>query len=417
MKLYPEYNEVQDCLKTIEDKLQWGDSANWHNDVFIELSEKIREDTSVLLSPTTLKRVWGRVNYTSAPSISTLNTLAQFAGFNNWRHFKTTKKVPSGKSWFEKTVLANSSVIIITAIVLALGFVSLYSALGNLKDEASFNFSEVKFSSQPITKGLPNSVIFNFDLQDIVSDSIYIQQYWDVTKRIKIDANQKQATGIYYYPGYFRSKLLVNGMLVREHDLFILSNTWMGTIDYNPIPKYLYKDEIFDGKLRFSQNILNEISSHETQLQTSFHYIDNFGNTSGDNLSIRQSVQSLLNDKWAVCQGLKVVILGTEGAIIIPFSQLGCISDLGLMMNDVYLSGKKHDLSMFGLDLDTNKEIEITIKNKEITVYANSTQIYQGSYNNSIGRFVGLRYRFLGAGQINSCKVVDLNTNSTILEL
>ena len=95
---------IADCLKAIESKLNWGDSADWHNDVFIELSELIHTKTKVLLSPTTLKRVWGRVQYTSSPSISTLNALAQFLEFENWRDFQVSSENNS-TSFFKKKVV------------------------------------------------------------------------------------------------------------------------------------------------------------------------------------------------------------------------------------------------------------------------------------------------------------------------
>jgi len=98
MNKYPEYKLVQKCLHQIEDKLGWGSSTAWHNDVFIELSEIIQDSTSILLSPTTLKRVWGKINYASVPSISTLNTLSQFAGYLNWRDFKNKSKTKKAKA-------------------------------------------------------------------------------------------------------------------------------------------------------------------------------------------------------------------------------------------------------------------------------------------------------------------------------
>lgn len=416
MSLYPEHILVKKCLKLIEERLQWGHPENWHNDVFIELSEKIREETSVLLSATTLKRVWGKVKYDSAPSISTLNALSQFAGFDNWRDFKNNNEVLEKESWFQKNVHPNTHIIITLGIVLALGFISIYSVFDASETRPTVNFSNIRFSSQPITKGLPNSVVFNFYLDSIVSDSIYIQQSWDATKTFKVQSFQKQATGIYYYPGYFRSKLLIEGEIIREHDLFITSQGWMGTIDYKPIPKYILKRELLNDEIAFSETLLGEIMNSENPLQSSFHYVDNFRNVSGDNIRITQSVKSVLNDKWAVCQSLRILILGTEGAMVVPFSQLGCVSDLGLLLSDVYLSGKEHDLSAFGVNLNENTNIIITVKNKAVSIYIDEKKIYEGQYNKSIGRFVGMRYRFLGAGQINSFEFTDLNTKTAFLE-
>ena len=54
---------------------------------FEKLHEQIFTRTHILLSLTTLKRVWGYVNYEYAPSLRTLNTLAQFLGHSDYKQF------------------------------------------------------------------------------------------------------------------------------------------------------------------------------------------------------------------------------------------------------------------------------------------------------------------------------------------
>ena len=215
MNNYAEYKLVQKCLQQIEDKLGWGSAATWHNDVFIELSESIQQNTHVLLSPTTLKRVWGKINYNSAPSISTLNTLSQFAGYSNWRDFKNKTKAKK-RNWITQKIASNIGIITTSAAIMTLVFISLYSMTGKGNKNDEVDFSKITFSSQPVVDGLPNSVIFNFDLGPIKSDSIHIQQIWDVTKTVIIKQDQKQATGIYYYPGYFGAKLLIDGQIIQN---------------------------------------------------------------------------------------------------------------------------------------------------------------------------------------------------------
>jgi hypothetical protein len=75
------------CLQLIERKLGWGESADWSNYDFSKLSDEVHNRTQVRLSVTTLKRIWGRLKYESAPTITTLNTLAQFADYDDWRSF------------------------------------------------------------------------------------------------------------------------------------------------------------------------------------------------------------------------------------------------------------------------------------------------------------------------------------------
>src|SRR5205823_517844 len=83
-----EDRELIRCRQLIEEKVGWGRSDGWATQDFERLSERIAEQTGVSLSVTTLKRVWGRVKYESAPTATTLTTLVQFVGYENWPHFK-----------------------------------------------------------------------------------------------------------------------------------------------------------------------------------------------------------------------------------------------------------------------------------------------------------------------------------------
>ncbi|MDH7444842.1 hypothetical protein [Aquimarina sp. 2201CG14-23] len=416
MSNYPEHRLVKKCLLEIEEQLGWGDSNVWHNDVFIELSEAIQLKTNVLLSPTTLKRVWGKITYNSAPSISTLNTLSQFAGYENWRNFKNKNDVKK-PTWIEKNVLQHIGIIVTAAAIMTIVFISFYSMIGSKQAQTKdVDLSKITFSSRPITNGLPNSVVFDFDLQKIQSDSIHIQQYWDVTKTISLKPKQKQATGIYYFPGYFKAKLLVDGKIIKEHDLFIASNNWVGTLDYQPIPKYIQSESLKETYLSTPKSILEEITSQTDPVVSSFHLVKDFKNISGDYISVKTAVRNIYKEKWAVCQKLRIVILGTEGALIIPFSIPGCVSDINLMLNDVYYSGKEHDLSAFGVNLSEFRNINIRIREKKVSVFIDNQEIYSGNYNNSIGNLVGIRYRFLGAGAVKYLHITEELEGNTILE-
>ncbi|MDY8137625.1 hypothetical protein [Aquimarina sp. 2201CG5-10] len=407
MNKHPEYKLIQKCLRLIEDQLQWGDSRFWHNDVFIELSDKIQQHTHVLLSPTTLKRVWGKVNYDSAPSISTLNTLAQFAGFLNWRDFKNKGNIKQ-PSWIERKISPNLGIITISAAVMTILFLSFYS-MTNKTNSVKPDYSQIQFSSKSITNGLPNSVIFNFNLEGVTSDSLLIQQFWDATKTIKIHKDQKQATGQYYYPGYFRAKLLIDGKIIKEHDLFIKTDNWLGTIDYAPIPKYIENTKFKGTKLSFSNTIINEIKLSDQPIISSFHYINELPPISGDNFLLETVFKNTYRDKWAVCQKSSIVIVGTKSAYIIPFSIPGCISEIGMMLSEVYLDGKKNDLSALGLDLSELRNIKVITENKLVRIFIDDNQVFSQKYTESIGDVVGIRFRFLGAGEVTNLRLESNN--------
>jgi len=417
MKTYPEYKIVKECLLLIEKQLNWGDSTLWHNDVFIELSEKIQEKTKVILSPTTLKRVWGRINYDNAPSISTLNALAQFAGFSNWREFKNQSTIKK-PSWVERKISPNLGIIVVSAALLTVAFISFYSMIGGVENKAEeFDTSAISFKSKSVSKGLPCSVVFDFDLKNIDSDSLYIQQYWDPRKTIKINKEQTQATGQYYFPGYFRAKLLVDGTIVKEHDLFIKTEGWLGTIDYKPIPKYIIEKDLMNGgSLSFQPSIIDEIEAREKPIATIFHRIEQFKEISGDNFVLNTSIRNVYRDKWAVCQKAVIAIVGIEGGLMIPFSIPGCASELGMMLSDKMISGKEHDLSSLGIDLSTFKDIQIKTVNKNITVFVEDTAVYSNHYTKSVGDIIGVQFYFLGAGEVKNISIKNLTGSTTLLD-
>jgi hypothetical protein len=388
------------CLLKIEAQLQWGSADQWHSNVFDELSELISSQTGVLLSPTTLKRVWGKVNYDHAPSISTLNTLAIFAGFSNWRDFKNKIDLvslpPTVKSRY-----SNQKIIITSAAALTLVFISLFSMIGLRPTPPVKDYSNVVFKSKAIAKGYPNTVVFDIDIDSINSDSIHIQQYWDPSKTIQLKKGQKQATGIYYYPGHFRAKLVVDGTIVKQHDLFLKSQGWTSTIDYAPVPKYhnLSKQDL-NATLRFSDAFQTEVRQLIEPMYSTFHYVNDLGIADGDNFKMETSIRSTYFDKWAVCQTTYLYLLGTKGAIIIPFSKLGCVSDLDLMLNGPSISGKEHDLSAFGVDFTVFQQIGVDVKDKHVTVSIGGEKIYADQYLSSMGELVGLRYKFMGLGEV-----------------
>ena len=393
------------------EKLGWGSVEKWHSSMFQELSKKIFEHSQVLLSVATLKRFFGTVQHDGSPSIKTLDALSVFTGYDNWRVYKTHLfKTKKKRSAFK---LSSNAKRFIQIVGMSLMIVVLFIAFDNTKFRETAAVGSVEFSSRPVSQEFPNSVIFDFDLKGMESDHMVIQQYWDPSKTITIEKDQRTATGIYYFPGYFRAKLIVGENSIMEHDLFLKSDGWLGMIEYDPVPKYFGLDE--ESNLLHSPNeIEEEIRSSEKPLWTSYHYVDNLGMLSGDNFLMHCTVRNTYDDKWATCHSSYIYLLGTEGAMIIPFSKLGCSSDNDLMLSDLYLDGKKNDLSNFGVGLEEFKKIDITCKEREVSISVDNTQVYSGKYQESMGRLVGVRFKFKGLGEVKDFSILDNNGNAIV---
>ena len=85
--------DIKKCLQLIEERLNWGSHQNWANYDFEKLGLVIEEKTGVMLSINTLKRIWGKIKYDHSPTLTTLNTLARFLDFDDWRSFTKSIKV------------------------------------------------------------------------------------------------------------------------------------------------------------------------------------------------------------------------------------------------------------------------------------------------------------------------------------
>ena len=98
------------------------------------------------------------------------------------------------------------------------------------------------FESKKVVTGVPNTVVFRYDVRHLPGNDFMIQQYWDTHKRFEIDKSQQEATSIYYYPGYRRAKLLVNGQVIKEHDIHIKSVGGLVIIENEGVPRFLRKN-------------------------------------------------------------------------------------------------------------------------------------------------------------------------------
>ncbi len=401
--------ELRHLQQEIQSKLDWGSADSWHSSMFDELSEKVFEATQVMLSVPTLKRFFGVVKHSGAPSITTLDALSLFVGKENWRAFKLYKDQPKRKA----IRTPRKSVYVTVGFILAIVTISL---IGNKRPEVVIDASEFSFSSKVLSSEYPNSVVFDFSIPNSLRvDSLTIQQYWDPTKTIDISKHQTQATGIYYYPGYFEAKLLADGQLAKSHDLFLKSTGWLGLVEYEPVPKYFEPYTASASAIKFPNDIVDEVASLKEPVSSSFHFIDDLGDVSGDDFSFSATIQTTFDDRWAVCQLVRVYFIGTSGAMVIPFSKIGCTSDNNLMLNDVYLRGKENDLSALSADFSNPVQLTIQVENKQLTISIDDREVYSNSYNDTMGKLVGLRFKFQGLGEVLNYEIKD--QNNQLIEL
>jgi hypothetical protein len=430
---------LQQCCRQIEEKLGWGSSDNWQNQDFEALSSRIFDLTQVALSVSTLKRVWGKVKYDNFPSLTTLNTLAVFAGYEHWRHFRQQllaaadpepepepRATPAdaaqlnghGGAVLKRRKMAWYIAPGVLVILVMAGWMYNRTGKGGVPAGSLPDSSRFVFASQPLASGIPNSVVFNYDATVAKSDSVFIQQSWDPTRRFAVSPTGHTYTSIYYYPGFFKAKLIVGKKIVKEHSLCIPSGGWLAAVAQEPVPVYFTKDEFMsDGAMRVPVALMEKKNIHMQPQSPEVRYY-NIGDMRGlktDNFVFETEVKSEYNQGTAVCQRADIFIHCEGSAIIIPLGIPGCVGEMGLMAIDTGFNAQHANLAGFGCNMDQWVKVRCEARNKQLKIFVNGKEAFIHTFAVDPTAIVGVSYRFQGAGAVNAVKFARLD-GSPVLE-
>lgn len=407
------------CKKEIENHLTWGPSEQWTNQDFELLVEEIFIKTKINVSLTTLKRIWGKVDYQSKPSVATLNVLAQYLGYSHWRAFqkqhareeqkKKTSALPS------KPIRSFLNQKAVVALVVIIALSSLYFFID--QRQVFYNAKEVVFKSERVTKGLPNTVVFEYDVSKVIADSFHIQQSWDPRRRVKISPQEINHTSFYYYPGYYHAKLIANSEIIKAHDVFVESDGWIGIIERFPEPIYI--NEL----LTTSAGYLNVDIDHypkkadhyqDKDFWVDYYYVKDFGETDASNFNFECRIRNN-SDLGSICHESRISIMCTQGRYNIPLCMPGCVGNINVVLGNHYYSGKDHDLSWLGCDISNWTDFKLQVVNNICQISVNDELKFTDSLSVNLGKIVGMKFKFNGIGEVDMVKLSDL-VNSIIFE-
>jgi hypothetical protein len=409
------------CRARIEQILNWGDSTLWTNSDFELLSDKIFEKTTVRLSISTLKRIWGKVKYDNSPTAATLNALANFLGYASWRDFESEQNktlIANGTPATEQKETAvpaspapkkASRVLVRALTMVAVIAASAVVVLLLVKGRTPHRFDPALavFEHREVSDDLPNSVVFDYDVSAYDADSAFIQQNWDPSRRVKVALDGKQHTSVYYEPGYFQAKLIVNDTIVKQDDVWVKTKGWRGIIEAEPTPIYVSDADIrAEGKLRYTSQLIREKigSPVFNRRSASLQNVREFG-VDVSSFDFETILRNTSTPEESICRRVVVTLLTNDGAIIVPLSTKGCISELGILTLSGWKSGKENDLSAFGCDFNNMEKFQIALHDSVLTTTLNDKVIFTEKQKTTHGQIVGMRIAFEGAGEVDYVKL------------
>lgn len=404
--------KLQVLTRQIEFKLDWGDRRSWTNKDFSTLSQSIFNKTGKQISVTTLKRLWGRAQLNAKPSQATLDILAEFANYEDWRSFekqfssKSAQNATSAKNYF--AVLGSTAIL----ILIGLGMLGIFSfqkqEVNPISVEGSLAKPEtIRFEHEKITVGYPNTVYFRYDIGNLSYDSIQIQQSWDKGRRITLEKPKGLASSTYYTAGYYSTKLLVNDQVIKEKDLYIPTQGWQALIGGNvpqliyPKPEQLQQNE----SISLDQAVLEEMN----QYAGSSLWLSNLlpdPNINSSQLDMETEFRMTATEK-SICQNMWIVVTGSKDVFRFQLSIPGCVGDLMFFLNMDMVSGKSKDLSAFGVKPSEWTNFKLKVRDQQLIASLNEEPVFAHELSDDIGRIGGVQFIFEGIGEVRTLIMKD----------
>ena len=422
----PDNNKVliNSILTLIERKLNWGTSESWLQRDFENLINEIYNQTKVTISLSTIRRIW-KGNYKNLPNIGTLNALAQFAGYSNWQAYKAScqsdaKEIPIQEN---KKRIKHKWSLIIPAIFLIAIILVLKSFLFSDGNKITYNSNDFQFSLKSVTHKTPNTIYFKYKIPAYVTDTVYLQQNWDNSKREVLNKDDTIVSGIYYYPAFYRTKMVVNDSVMHEIPLQIYSEGWQCLISYDlsgsKIPIYISKKYSKTGEgYHVSMDNLKKFNIDFARKEYWTEYINSkdFPEIISSNFSFEATVKNPMIEGGLTCQDVKLYFVFEDNYGVIPLCETGCVSNLEMYFCGIYKNGKTEDLSAFGIDLSNWNTIKCNVKDKELSVFINNKKTFGLNSLQDGGNLKYIEICFKGNGFMKNPKLYDSEGNMVSLE-
>ena len=433
---------VRACLEDIYRQNGYDDMAALAYRDHEHVSHQIEAKTTTLISVSTLKRLLN-AEFSRIPQAATLHALAQYLGYPSWQEYKiavrTQSTVDSPQStvaaieggnalsmeeeevrvgrdpmqrpaWFRYVTLAGGALV---AMAIAVLFVR-YSAGHTIRHAELAEFSAQKVTDNDI----PNTVVFHYNIDDVQADSFFIQQSWDVNRRVRIYKNTYTLTDVYYEPGYHVAKLMANDSVIKTVDVSIPTDAWFLCVKApvaTSVPELhvkptlpLRKDGIF--RLDPTDPVLRQVDL-KTEKNFLYAYHPSEMTVNSDNYIFKTRLR-VAEVKHNACPSLMVEILTQRYFMFFRSAPKGCSGELFTEFGETFHDGRKNDLSPQAYDVTQWADVEVSVKNRTAIVTINGQQAFKTTYKDALGFLTGLAFISNGIPEID---YIDLrSTDGTV---
>jgi len=432
----------------VENNFQNGPIKTWTQRDFIALSESIYQKTGEHISVTTLKRVFGKVEYAGLPFTHTLNILARFAGFTHWLEFKEAHPL-ANNSLFANSILITGSIpstmqkagnptmigskiktttgwvnkpgLFRLGLQLAFGIALLFTGwqfgiyTGSQKKSSASLRSNLESPGKLTylkkhSTGLPMDVAFNYsgpvpDPSDltVISTEGGKMQYFNINK----DGFGKM-TYSYKEPGLYHAKIFSNNHQLAFCPVLVNSNGWLMSAKNENTTKNFYPDTSFRNPLGISKSeCYQEGIDTNNRFYTSVKQFRRFG-LNGDSFTFTSVLRNPKSGKELNDGLLTMKIRCGNFPIIFQIARWTPRNGFFVQLSEkLFENEERKSFTNLVTSLWDWRKITVTTGGKKIRILLDNTLVLEDSYKLPLGEVLGLEFEFAGAGEIGNIKLSD----------
>ncbi len=402
------------CLDRIAEQTGWGSYEKWIHPQFVELSNQIFQKCGVIISVTSLKRIFGKIKSDHEPQKETRNTLARFVGYADWDDFvkhtpiafqvKATKMYDkSGKSR-NMLLLFGSFFIVFLPVIIFMVY-----------RDKPVDFSSVYFEGKYLTGSSPHTVVFDYDIRS-VSDSVFIDfdDSFSDTRREYLLPEHKTITHHYLLPDLYRVSMVNKYKAIRTTHVNLYTNGWQCFFGYNNRKNFFPIDtEKGDFLLSVCPDSIFKTGfvRKDEDIIIKYRLVNDFG-VSGDHFSMKATVKDSRKFGTMHCFFASFIIHGDSGKVSVSFTSEDCIHKAWIRYGDVKLEGKYHDLSALAADFNQLQNLEISVFDQRLNVKIGDSLRYSQPIGLKIGSIRALLFDTTPSGVLKTFELTDFSSQT-----
>jgi hypothetical protein len=410
---------IKIIIRKIEKKLNWKKVSLWTDNAYKKLSSMIYEETTISISPQTLKRLFGKVKYKDEYSAqpATKDALAKFLKYADWDTFVQDEAHSLHKVIFflKRRGFANLRNITILQILLVIVF-----AITALSLFIKIRTKTVMFNTENITGFAPHTVSFKYDISNYKNKKVYIDfdqnESEDKTMGELLDNRRTLLNHCFETPGFFNVRITSNGKVLASKKIHVLSEGWNSFCFYDDnfsLRKFVFGLEkklhsaIIDGTLYISPTELVNQGFNGNNVYYLEHLLYKDFKLSADSCIFEVRYKNSSEIGGISCYDVEFRIVGEDGIASVMLVQKGCYRWSEITVAENHLSGKYNDLSFLSADLTSWNVLKMVIENRKAIITNGVDTIYTSEYNQPIGQIKGIRFITKGSGAFDYVRLYN----------